>query len=129
MAGEIIKGTVNIKNPIAGNGNNGANNYINTIAGSNPGNQMLVANAYNHVYNEINLDNDNKILVEQGKQFKVYQVTFDPNVLAANVDNIIIDRINQWVACNGMRYDDLIITVNNSGGATHDVMVTIVRYF
>lgn len=125
MAGEIIKGTVNLNNiAVAGNGEK----YPNQIAGyySND-NATLVFNGVNANNQDID-STDFKLAVEQGKAFISRQVTFDPGVPAANVDNIINDRINTWIATLGNRYDEIIITVNPSGGA-HDIMVAIFRYF
>ena len=128
MAGEVIKGSVYLNNLAVQNSPGGVK-YANTIGGSNLANQMLIANAINSSDQEINLSVDNKLLIEQGKQFKVVQATFDPNVNAGNVANTINDRIATWVNDNGMRYDDFILNVNNSGGGTHDITIVIIRYF
>ena len=70
-----------------------------------------------------------KLAVEQGKQFVTRQVTFDAGVTAANVEAVIIDRIDQWVAyTNSARYDDFQVIVNPSGG-NHDITVVIIRYY
>jgi hypothetical protein len=125
MAGEIIKGTVNLNNiATAANGEK----YPNQIAGYYSNDDATI------VFNGVNANNqdidstDFKLAVEQGKAFISRQVTFDANITAANVDNIINDRINTWIATLGNRYDEIIITVNPSGG-NHDIMVAIFRYF
>jgi hypothetical protein len=69
------------------------------------------------------------IYANPGKQFETTQVTFDQNVPAANVESIIQDAINTWIAANGPRYDDITVTINTSGGGTHDVMVLINRNY
>ena len=125
MAGEIIKGTVNLNN-IATSAN--GIKYPNQIAGYYSNDNET------KVFNGVNADNqdidstDFKLAVEQGKAFISTQVTFDANVSAVLVDNTINDRINTWIATYGNRYDEIIITVNPSGG-NHDIMVAIFRYF
>ena len=69
------------------------------------------------------------IYANPGKQFETTQITFDASIGAPNVDNTIQDRINQWIAANGHRYDEIIVTVNPSGGGTHDIMVLINRNY
>lgn len=110
MAGEIIKGTVNIAT---------YNEGLNEIANVN----SIDLNADQTI-----LDHANKLLVEQGKSFQLTQVRFDAAVTAANVVNIINDRINEWINSHGTRYDDFKIVINPSG-ANHDITTVIIRYY
>jgi hypothetical protein len=132
MAGEIIKGTVNVNN-LGYNGQSLSDLPIDTkipntvIALNSSDNNYYNINSVNDGDENVSL-HDNKLLVDQGKAFVTKQVTFDTNVSNPNVDNVILDRINEWVAAYGNRYDDIIITVNPSG-ANHDIMVAIFRYF
>lgn len=132
MAGEILKGTVNIgsvnaqKSQIVGDNNGGF--YFNQIA------------AYNYETDNPNVialetggttidNNTPKLAIEQGKQFVNTQVRFDSNVVSGSVANVIRDRINEWIATNGVRYDDFQVIINTSAGATHDITTIIVRYY
>jgi hypothetical protein len=63
------------------------------------------------------------------KAFGTTRVTWDPNILSANVASVINDRINEWTSLHGERYDDILININNSGGATHDIQITIIRNY
>jgi hypothetical protein len=108
MAGEIVKGTVNLV--LTNNQTNGFTN-INLI-------DKFVQNT----------DAIEAIAVNPAKSFFNTQVTFDAAVTAANVANVIRDRINQWTIANGVRYDDFILTINPSG-ANHDITVVITRNY
>lgn len=133
MAGEIIKGTVNLASV------NGST--VNVVGDNNGQFNLNEIAAYNYDTNTSNvislqtgsttIDSDTpKLAVEQGKKFVTRQITFDSNVLTANVEAMINDRIDQWIAStNSARYDDFQVIVNTSAGATHDVTVIIVRYF
>jgi len=131
MAGEIIKGSVYINNIAVDGLPNTANNpVVNTIAGVNrEDNVFEVTNTTTGQTSTFGDLTFVKLAVEQGKQLHTYQVTFDPNVVSGNVANIILDRISQWIGDYGQRYDDIIINMVASGGGTHDILITIVRYF
>ena len=77
---------------------------------------------------------DNKILVEQGKQFgTVVSKTIDVSSVANpdDIDNSIITIINDnWIGTNGIRYDDIKITCFYVPGANKTFLnVTIIRYY
>ena len=69
------------------------------------------------------------IYANPGRQFQTVQITFDPNIIAANVESIIQDAINVWTAAYGARYDDMKLNINNSGGGTHDITIVITRNY
>jgi hypothetical protein len=133
MAGEIVKGTVNLKSvnnqnvEVVGDGD--GKYFLNQIAAYNY--DIGVSNVLAFVDKDINPYGDStpKLLVDQGKQFVTTQVTWDPNTTSATIVQKINDRIAQWISTYGARYDDFKITINNSGGGTHDIMITIIRYF
>lgn len=70
----------------------------------------------------------NAIYANPGKMFQTVQVRFDAAVTSANVVTVVQDRINEWVAANGKRYDDIVVTINPSG-ANHDIMTLITRNY
>jgi hypothetical protein len=76
-----------------------------------------------------NMSNLTAIYANPGKQFQTVQVTFDINVLAVNVESTIQDAINVWTAAYGARYDDMKLSINNSGGGTHDITIVITRNY
>ena len=132
MAGEIIKGTVNV-----GSVNGKTSQIVPDPADESYFNQ-IAAYSYDDGYGSIlslqnggtTIDNNTpKLAVEQGKQFVTRQVRFDANVVSANVANTINDRINEWISGNGVRYDDFQVIINTSAGATHDITTIIVRYY
>ena len=106
MGGEILKGTVNLAlyNP-ATNGLKGVDIISENVADT----QHLTG-----------------IYANPAKAFAVYRTTFDAAVTAINVTATINDRINEWKAIYGNRYDDLIVIVNPSGG-NHDITIIITR--
>lgn len=133
MAGEIIKGTVNVASV---NGRTSQivpdplnESYFNQIAAydydAGFGSILSLQNGQTAIDNTTP-----KLAVEQGKKFQTRQITFDSNVLSANVEAMINDRIDQWIAStNSARYDDFQVIINTSVGGTHDITVIIVRYF
>jgi hypothetical protein len=131
MAGEIVKGTVNLKTVSGQNvevvNDNDGKFYLNQIAAYNYDlDDSKVISQQNGL---TTIDNETpKLAVEQGKQFVSKQVTFDANISSVNVDNIINDRINQWIFAFGERYDDFILNINPSGG-NHDITIVIIRYY
>ena len=132
MAGEIIKGTVNL-----GSVNGSTVNVVSDADGQKNINEVAAYDFETDTPTVLSMQSGNttidvntpKLAVEQGKQFFLRQVTWDDNVGTAAVENAVNDRINEWVSTNGYRYDDLHITVNNSGGGTHDILIVIVRYY
>lgn len=76
-----------------------------------------------------NMGNLTAIYANPGKEFSTVQVTFDAAVPALQVTNKINDRINEWTAGYGARYDDLVITMVTSGGGTHDITIVITRNY
>lgn len=132
MAGEIIKGTVNVGFV------NGST--VNVVPDNNGVLNLNEIAAYNYDTDNSNVialqtglttidSNTPKLAVEQGKQFVTTQVRFDANVVSGSVANIIRDRIDEWIATNGARYDDFQVIINTSAGATHDITTIIVRYY
>lgn len=116
--------------------------YVNAIAGNyyQPSAASRVMYEVNVKDGDINPTGDidpaeKKLLVEQGKQFRVYQVKFYD--CSANPGSLIKTNIEaaigDWIAANGRRYDDIIITpfVSNdgSGNIKYLMTVTIIRYY
>lgn len=130
MAGEIIKGSVYLNNlGNTGDAIDGLHPFSNSIGGENLStNQFNLINSIDNNDSNVNVD-IKKLPVSLTKQFTTKQVTFDVGVPAVNVENVILDAINTWCGTYGYSYDDIIITINTSGGGTHDVMVCIIRYF
>ena len=135
MAGEIIKGTVQ-SNIIAVKGStvgivsdaDGQKNF-NEVAAYDFDTDTPTVLSKLDGSNVINSTTP-KLAVEQGKQFVTTQITFDANITAVNVEAIIRDRIDQWIATtNSARYDDFQVIINPSGLGNHDITIVINRYY
>lgn len=74
-----------------------------------------------------------KLLVEQGKQFAVYETyVVDTNSLGeTDIQSWINSNIGNWIGAHGPRYDELIISSVGrvTPTPTNMLIMTIVRYY
>lgn len=119
--------------------------YVNTIAGpldqSNTGlgAQVYQVGTRNGTYDVTGTRfigaNENKLLVEQGKQFRlvyVNTINIPENYNESDITGAIIGVLNDYITNHGPRYDDFKITTITTADPTNKftyVNIVITRYY